>query len=151
MDAVEARLRDKTHVREDGCWMFLGAWNNDGYGRFCVNGKLCRAHGVSYELYVGHIPPGQLVLHKCDHPWCINPKHLFLGTDQDNTNDMIAKGRDVRVFGERHGMARLKEDDVLKIRELIQGGDKLVAIARMFGVTPETVGDIKHRRSWRHI
>lgn len=76
-----------------GCWLWLKAKKLDGYGNLKYNKKVCIAHRVSYEVFVGNIPPNTLVLHTCDVPSCINPHHLFLGTQSDNMNDMVQKGR----------------------------------------------------------
>ena len=64
-----------------------------GYGRITQNGKRARAHRVAFELFVGPIPSGMHVLHRCDNPPCVNPSHLFIGTHLDNMRDMEAKGR----------------------------------------------------------
>lgn len=76
-----------------GCWEWLGAIGKDGYGLTCVDSKTQGAHRVSWEATNGEIPKGLWVLHKCDNPKCINPKHLFLGTAKDNTKDSMQKGR----------------------------------------------------------
>jgi hypothetical protein len=75
------------------CWEWLATKNNKGYGRIQVNGKSRLAHRISYGLKNGEIPRGLEVLHKCDNPLCVNPKHLFLGTHKDNLQDMAKKGR----------------------------------------------------------
>lgn len=73
-----------------GCWLWLGTTSN-GYGRIDHGGKTLRAHRASYEEFVGPIPKGFCVLHRCDTPCCVNPEHLFLGTQQDNMSDKAAK------------------------------------------------------------
>lgn len=81
------------HVIKTGvntCWKWRGAKLKHGYGRY--SGGLL-AHRITYELLVGPIPEGLLVLHSCDNPECTNPKHLFLGTHSDNAKDMVLKGR----------------------------------------------------------
>lgn len=137
-------------VTETGCWLWTGALASDGYGLVSqrVDGKnICkRAHRLSYELHVGPIPTGASVLHKCDTPICINPQHLFIGTQKDNTDDARRKGR--HVHGERHGASKLTEDDVRAIRI---DSRSLREIAKAYGVTPGPIYAIKSGRKWRHV
>ncbi len=76
-----------------GCWNWIAAKTHQGYGKIHVNGKTTGAHRVSYELYVGQIPDGMIICHKCDNTSCVNYSHFFLGTYSDNTQDAIKKGR----------------------------------------------------------
>jgi hypothetical protein len=90
-------LRFWAHVDKTGeCWVWTGARNAAGYGDFHRGGGMNHvfAHRYSWELVHGSLPEGRLVLHHCDNPPCVNPKHLFDGTHADNTRDMIRKGRD---------------------------------------------------------
>jgi hypothetical protein len=76
-----------------GCWLWTGSSNGNGYGVMRINNKQQGAHRVAFELFVGPIPPGLMICHKCDNPPCVNPHHLFAGTALDNNRDMFAKGR----------------------------------------------------------
>jgi len=90
--AIE-RFEEKVEVIPDGCHVWMASLNSTGYGNFRFDGKMALAHRVSYMLYVNQIPNNLHVLHKCDNPCCVNPDHLFLGTQADNNNDCINKGR----------------------------------------------------------
>jgi len=80
--------------KTDGCWLWRAALSTNGYGQTSRDGVQIRAHRLAWELERGPIPVGLLVLHRCDVPTCVNPDHLFLGTNKDNSRDMAAKGRD---------------------------------------------------------
>lgn len=83
---------------ETGCLNYRGWINTNGYGRIRIGKKSCGAHRVAYEVFIGPIPEGMLVCHKCDNRRCIEPTHLFLGTHADNTQDMLQKGRGQHMF-----------------------------------------------------
>ncbi len=90
------RFVDKVPVADDlfACQEWMGNRNNKGYGRIGISGKSQQAHRVAWTIMYGDIPDGLCVCHRCDNPICVNVNHLFLGTVMDNTQDMIAKGRD---------------------------------------------------------
>ena len=88
---------------ESGCWRWTGTKHYSGYGCFRVLGKMWRAHRLSWVIHNGIIPDELCVLHRCDEPECVNPKHLFLGTQKDNLYDCINKGRFRVASGVNHG------------------------------------------------
>jgi hypothetical protein len=128
-----------------GCWVWVGLKNRQQYGEF-VYGADVLAHRVAYALYVGPVPAGMCVLHRCDNPSCVNPDHLSVGTRSENLEDMTAKGR--RVRGTSHGMAKLTEAAVLSIR----ADPRLPrVIAAEHGVSHATIRLIRARKTWAHL
>ena len=140
------------HVSMDNssrCWEWTGARDTKGYGLICVDGRAnLKAHRVAYELAVGDIPAGMLVLHRCDNPRCVNPFHLFLGTTKDNAEDMVMKGRNSPLRGSSSPTARLTEAEVIAIRADSRTQDQ---IARAYGIAQTTVSAIKTKRIWSHV
>lgn len=130
----------------DECWNWEGASNREGYGRFRWNGKPKLAHRISYLLHHGEDPYPLDVLHHCDNPKCVNPNHLFLGTDKDNVRDMIEKGRNNPVFGERSPRATLSNDEVLDIKKHITIFTTL--LSEKFSVNRMVITNILRERAW---
>lgn len=137
--------------KSDGCWTWMGGRDKNGYGIFKgeVGGVLfLRAHRFSYALATGDLLIDRHALHSCDNPCCVNPAHLSSGTNLDNVNDKVAKGRSARRRGEQASRAVLTEAQALAIMKDVRPHSE---IAAEFGVTPSTVSDIKNRVSWKHL
>lgn len=107
------------------------------------------AHRLSYAMFNGDIPPGMVVCHKCDNPGCVNPDHLFVGTTQDNTRDMVNKRR--HVFGEKSPRAKLTDSSVRLARELRKAGVGLRKLARYFGVAHPVLYNAITGKKWSHV
>lgn len=138
----------------DECWEWQGYINDSGYGQIrCGSGPLLRAHRVSYEIHKGKIGDGFHVCHACDNRRCVNPNHLWLGTDADNIADMDKKGRRINSpnYGDDHGMSKLTVQQVKDIRELANQGISYGEIGRRFGLSDVHAGRIAKRESWSHI
>ena len=118
--SLAERLLAKRNVTESGCWDFTGHINNRGYGLISKGSKskgIMLTHRASYESFIGPIPEGKIVLHKCDNTKCFNPDHLSVGTQQDNMDDMESKGRRVSLYGADSPNVRLTYEQVLEIRQ----------------------------------
>lgn len=149
-----ARFWNKVSIPDHGdkCWEWTQGITKQGYGRFWINGRQESAHRFSWRSTRGYIPDGLLVCHSCDNPRCVNPYHLFLGNHQINYRDAMSKGRINFAFGERSGIAKLKEAEVLEIRRLHKTGKfSCRKLASMFGVSSSNIGQIILRSTWKHI
>lgn len=136
-----------------GCWLWVGAWHKgkvESYGNFWVRGRVKKAHRVSYELFVGSIPSGLLVRHKCDFMPCVNPNHLELGTDKDNMQDAIVRGRRASCSGEANGRAKLTESQVRDIADRMKKKTRhtVTELTKEFGVGRTVIYDIASGRLW---
>lgn len=135
---IEARCMPEPN---SGCWLWLGCDHGNGYGVLTKRTRQYLAHRASWEAFSGAAPPdGLLVCHKCDNRACVNPAHLFLGSNADNTQDMIRKGRRADLSGERGPGAKISDAGVLKI---LADNRRQHIIARDFGVTPSQISRIK--------
>lgn len=140
--------------KRKGCWEWTGSSMIRGYGSFRVGGRAgasFMAHRVAWVVYRGPIPEGLLVCHHCDNPACVNPDHLFLGTQRENTHDMMNKGR--QRFGGKGvvGDRRLTAEDVLAIRLASEAGELRNEAALRFGISVGTVSDITSGKTWKDV
>lgn len=148
-DRLENRYRVDTRT---GCWLWLGDKRN-GYGSVWVNGVRGYAHRAIYELYNGTIPTGMNACHRCDTPACVNPDHIFIGTQRDNIADMAAKGRSRRPplhHGEAHHFAKLTLEKVDQIRLRYKRGESQYALAREYEVSQTTISQVVRNTTWVH-
>jgi hypothetical protein len=130
-----------------GCWFWLGALDPGGYGTMSIKRRPMRAHRLAWTLYRGEIPTGIMVCHHCDTRDCVNPNHLFLGTAQDNAEDMKKKGRS--RSGERNRAARLTWQQVREMRRLLEEGRlREREVATLCAISIGTVNAIKLKKTW---
>ena len=147
---------DKTGGK-DACWLWTGKpHTKTGYGRVQINNKRYLVHRLVYSTEVGD--PGDLcVLHRCDNPYCCNPKHLFLGTIGGDNADKVSKKRQAqgkvhgdKVRGSKHGKSKLTESSVRQIRSLHINGMPQVEIAKRMKISKQAINDIIRGRRWSH-
>lgn len=149
---VEERLAHKVAKRESGCWEWQGATNKDGYGVMMVEGKKMLAHRLSYAMHSGSLSPDALVCHHCDNPPCVNPRHLYAGTNQTNVDDRTSRGRSVHWAGELNKASKLTDGSVAHIRKAwSEGVASQKDLARMFGVSPSLISKVVNGHIWGHV
>lgn len=149
--AIRSRFWAKVDVRlPNECWLWIGAKNTSGYGTFKLRNRQRLAHRVSYWLAHNVEPGAARVCHSCDTPRCVNPAHLWLGTDADNNADKAAKGRahGGKQDGASNPRAQLTEADVRSIVELFRTGKGNTPIGRQFNVSHATIGMIRNGKTW---
>ena len=129
------------------CHLWTGSKSSAGYGVITRKFTRVQAHRFSWEFHnKTKIPCGLFVLHKCDNPICVNPKHLFVGGHQENVNDMIDRNRK-----KSHGKLILNVDQVKEIKELLNKGVPSNEIAKRFNTSPNSISRIKTGRNWKNI
>ena len=150
---LEKRFWAKVDKRgPDECWEWQGWRNKTNYGHISRGGHRGRqpgTHIVSWEIHNGPISDGLWVLHKCDNPPCCNPAHLFLGTRQDNVDDMVSKGRQIQ--GTRAHFSKFTDDDIIKIRQMYRDGMVQREIGRIFDTDQANISCIVRRKTWKHL
>lgn len=149
---------DYDPIPESGCHIFIGSLDTYGYGQIGkrIDGKYVKfkAHRLAYEAKYGSIPEGMGVLHKCDIRSCINPDHMFLGTNTDNVADMVAKGRNRNhggMKGEDHPGSILTDKQIRYAREMVADGRSHEWISGQLGVARTTISRIHRQEGWDHV
>lgn len=137
----------------NGCWLWTKYIDHWGYGEGCFFGTRCTAHRLSAFYYLGlNInDPLQKACHHCDNPRCVNPDHLFIGTQSQNIKDAARKGRWKQTTGTNNGHTHFTNSDVIKIRKLFCEGWRKCDLARKFKVSDHTIRCIIARTTWKHI
>lgn len=165
MDITETKFWAKVD-KTDSCWLWTASKRYKGYGAFTYrkNGRVIqgRAHRYSYELHKGEIPLGLFVLHECDTPSCVNPAHLFLGTNEDNVKDMMTKGRHISggtlcgnngkwPRGEKHHAAKMNPSKIQELKTLRANGSSYTDLSTRFNIGLSTIFKILKGRTWKQI
>jgi len=146
---ARVKIKDK-----DECWEWQGCKDKKGYGQINLNYKTYRTHRLSYMIKhnLSYISGGMCVLHKCDNPVCVNPDHLWLGTNFDNVQDRHAKGRSSASKGESSHFHKLNEKTVRKIRQDYKTGNFTTRkLAVKYNTSKSNIGHIVHNKTWRDI
>jgi hypothetical protein len=138
------RFLGHVKIRIGKCWIWFGSKDPCGYGRFLFDGKNRTTHRVSWLIYKGDIPDGLQVLHRCDTPSCVNPAHLFLGTQKDNMQDCKRKGR----TGKKGAKRKLSDEQITKIRKTKTPIERH-KLAFLFGVSKGYVQTLFYRHTKR--
>jgi hypothetical protein len=146
-ETILERVRGGVAIDEiTGCWLWRGWLSSKGYSRLRDGAKFVYGHRALWIELHGPLSAGQCVCHRCDVPRCVNPEHLFVGSNADNHADKIAKGRQAR--GEGIAQAKLTAQQVLAIRA---HPGRQASIAAVYGINQTQVSQIKRRVKWAHL
>jgi len=145
MNITEEKFWKKVNKTET-CWLWIGSISRR-YGQFYAK-KTVKAHRFSWELHNGLIPNGLFVCHTCDNPLCVNPSHLWLGTQKDNMKDCVNKERNNPNRGESSGTHKLTE---IQIKEIRKSNLTNRELGKIFGVCNATIFNIKNHKKWAYI
>jgi hypothetical protein len=154
-DAVIQRFWSKVKIGgQDECWEWQAARDDKGYAVLFVGGKLWKASRVSVTIS-GRDVSGHIVMHSCDNPQCVNPRHLSLGTQKQNMEDMASRGRASRQGysnpGMKNGQAKLMDSQVAYIKLLLAHGYGTREIGRWYETSHATIDSIRKGETWRHV
>lgn len=154
---LHERFWEKVNIGgPDECWIWFGNKQPKGYGLITVKGRSLKAHRLSWEMANGsQVPHGEFVCHRCNTPSCVNPKHLYVASNNENQADSWKRGTRVGAhigcYGERSPSHKLTEEKAKEILALKKCGWKQKAIARHYGIHQSTVSDVVTGRCWPHL
>lgn len=148
MKSIKERIENKT-IKTGSCWVWNGEKFHSGYGRIRIHWKKYTLHRVVFELYVGPIPNGLCVLHKCDNKPCINPEHLFLGTKADNAHDRDRKGR--TILHPENLIPKTSKISRAQVIEIKNDNRKQKEIGVDYGLSQQQISRIKNDQTRRHL
>lgn len=145
------RFKQSCKFEQNGCWIWVGGYDINGRPSAYIAppSKKMLAHRRSYELFVGPIPKGMNVLHDCpsgDDIRCVNPDHLWIGTQKENIHDSIEKGRFIR--GEKQGLSKLTE---IAVREIRSSKEVQSVLMKRYGISSAQVSRVRNRIDWRWL
>jgi hypothetical protein len=144
------RFMEKVLIPDKGCWIWNAFKNKEGYGLFRYGNKIALAHRISYEIFDRKPASSELVCHHCDNPSCVNPKHLFLGTDRTNSDDKIRKKR--HLFGSKFPQSKIDESTAIKIRkEYFVKNMTTRELSKKYGIAHSGISNVITYKNWRHI
>lgn len=143
---IKERLMESCQITISGCWEWKKSLASSGYGQIRWNGINTRANRASYIAFKGEIPTGMVVRHTCDNKLCINPDHLLIGTSQQNSTDMVERGRQAK--GTKNGRCKLSEEQV---DEILKSNMSLSSIAKAYGISKGHAHRIKNGAAWNSI
>ncbi len=150
-DKNRDRLKNSISIDSAGCWIWQRAKSSRGYGQIWYGKKSTQAHRLSYQLFVGPIPEGMHICHHCDVPACINPEHLFPGTDRDNALDCVKKGRRPKVGPDRgtckHAHLTLEQAAIVRQKIATRSGS-LYDLAKELGISYYVIAGISNGRNY---
>lgn len=155
-NSIDAAFKIIKNVKlVNDCWEYQGCIQSNGYSRLRFNGKTVYGHRLSYEIFRGQIKKGLFICHSCDNRKCINPSHLFLGTQLDNMRDAVAKGRQAKgeklsklKRGELTHLSKLNKEQVI---EILNSSKSPKILAKEYMVSIDNIRRILKRDTWKHI
>jgi DNA-binding XRE family transcriptional regulator len=144
---LDVRFQQKVDIPDDmtKCWIWKGGGSGEGYGRIWFGKGHLGAHRASWIIFRGEIPEGKHILHTCNNGagGCVNPGHLYVGTDKENTQDKVRAGN--------NGTQKLKVEDVLIIRARLAAGDSQTTLAKQYGVSQATISRVELRQTFSTV